>query len=540
MATKQFTEEEVAKHNKEGDLVSFPALISTSIQKFSSPAQWVTIDAKVYDLSKFANLHPGGPNVLFADDVAGKDATQAFFGLHRLEVLLRPQYARLQIGTILGEQSVIKPLAPGAVSRVPYAEPTWLSNGFQSPYYSDKHRKFHTAVRTFFMEVVQPEAIKCEENGKKIPQEVVDKMSEVNLIAMRLGPGKHLQGRTLMNGTVTPEEFDYFHELIINTELSRFGGRGFVDGILAGAVIGLPPVLNYGSPELKARVVPEVLSGKKYLALAISEAFAGSDVSGIQTTAVRDGDFWVVTGTKKWITNGTFAHYFTTGCKTEASLPARSTGFTVILIERDENVSTKAIKTSYSATAGTAYVTFDKVRVPIGNTLGKVGNGMSVILSNFNHERWMICCTSLAAQRVVVEECMKWSSQRLVFGKPLTSQAVIRSKLAVMISRVEAGQNWLENITYQMNNMSYNEMSSKLAGPIGLLKQYLSRSAEQTATDATQIFGGRALTVTGMGKVIENYHRTSAFDAILGGGEDVMADLGVRQAMKKMPSTARL
>jgi alkylation response protein AidB-like acyl-CoA dehydrogenase len=87
-----------------------------------------------------------------------------------------------------------------------------------------------------------------------------------------------------MNETVTPEEFDYFHELIINTELARFGGRGFVDGILAGAVIGLPPVLNFGSPELQARVVPEVLSGKKYLSLAISEAFAGSDVGGIQVS----------------------------------------------------------------------------------------------------------------------------------------------------------------------------------------------------------------------------------------------------------------
>ncbi|KAJ7666519.1 peroxisomal acyl-CoA-dehydrogenase [Mycena rosella] len=515
MATKQYTEEEVAKHNKEGDL-------------------WVTIDAKVYNLSKFADLHPGGASVLFAESIAGKDATQTFFGLHRLEVLHRPQYARLQIGTIAGEESVIKPPTPGEVSRVPYAEGTWLVPGFQTPYYTDRHRKFQTVVRAFCMEFIQPDAIKCEENGKRIPQEVVDKMSEVNLIAMRLGPGKHLQGRTLMNGTVTPEEFDYFqYELIINTELARFGGRGFMDALIAGAVIGLPPVLNYGSPELQARIVPDVLSGKKYLALAISEAFAGSDVGGIQTTAVRDGEFWIVTGTKKWITNGTFADYFTTGCKTE-------TGFTVILIERDDNVSTKAIKTSYSATAGTAYVTFDKVRVPVGNTLGKVGNGMSVILSNFNHERWMVTGMALSAQRVVVEECMKWASQRMVFGKPLTSQAVIRSKLAAMISRVEAGQNWLEHTTYQMNNMSYAEMSSKLAGPIGLLKQYVSRSGQQTATDATQIFGGRALTVTGMGKVIENFSRTSAFDAILAGAEDVMADLGVRQAMKKMPSTARL
>jgi len=185
-------------------------------------------------------------------------------------------------------------------------------------------------------------------------------------------------------------------------------------------------------------------------------------------------------------------------------------------------------------------VTFDKVRVPVSHTLGQVGKGMQVILSNFNHERWMVCATSIAAQRLIVEECLKWSSQRIVFGKPLTSQAVIRSKLASMISRVEACQNWFESVTFQMNNMTYHQQADKLAGPIGLLKQFVSRTARETAEDATQVFGGRALTVTGMGKLIENYHRTSGFDAILAGAEDVLGDLGVRQALKKMPKNARL
>ncbi|KAG6853175.1 hypothetical protein C0991_006353, partial [Blastosporella zonata] len=442
--------------------------------------------SKVYDLTRFANLHPGGSNVLFAESVAGKDATQIFFGLHRQEVLAKPQYARLQIGKIRGQEEIIRPLAPGELSQVPYAEPTWLSKGYFSPYYSDGHRKFQVAARKFFMEVVQPESVKCEESGKRISQEVVDKMSEANIIAMRLGPGKHLHGRTLLGGVVQPEEFDYFHEGIVHAELARVSSRAVVDGLLAGLVIGVPPVLNYGSPELKAKVIPDALSGKKYVALAISEAFAGSDVGGLQTTAVRDGDFWVVTGTKKWITNGTFADYFTTGCRTE-------TGFTVLLIERGPGVSTKQIKTGYSSVAGTAYITFDKVRVPVSHTLGKVGNGMQVILSNFNHERWMVVACSISAQRLIVEECLKymrlnfdflpqshpvsprWSTQRMVFGKPLTSQAVIRAKLAAMISRVEACQNWYESVTFQMNQMNYSEMSDKLAGPIGLLKQYVPR-----------------------------------------------------------------
>jgi alkylation response protein AidB-like acyl-CoA dehydrogenase len=82
-------------------------------------------------------------------------------------------------------------------------------------------------------------------------------------------------------------------------ELARCGCRGYVDGFLAGGVIGLPPVLNFGSDEIKAQVVPEVLAGKKFICLAVSEAFAGSDVGGLQTTAIRDGGYWIISGTKK-------------------------------------------------------------------------------------------------------------------------------------------------------------------------------------------------------------------------------------------------
>ena len=142
---------------------------------------------------------------------------------------------------------------------------------------------------------------------------------EANVIGMRLGPGTYLKGRTLLGGVITPEEFDHFHEvccsrslpfpsqlinviqLIVNTELARCGTRGYMDGLLAGGVIGLPPVLNFGSPELRAKVVPDVLAGKKFICLAISEAFAGSDVGGMQTYAYKDGNEWVISGTKKYV-----------------------------------------------------------------------------------------------------------------------------------------------------------------------------------------------------------------------------------------------
>ena len=98
--------------------------------------------------------------------------------------------------------------------------------------------------------------------------------------------------------------------------------------------------------------------------------------------------------------SGVYSDYFTVGCRTK-------TGFTVILVERSEGVETKPVKTSYSAAAGTAFITFDNVRAPVENTLGQEGKGMNVILSNFNHERWMMCGTSARTQRAIVEECLK-------------------------------------------------------------------------------------------------------------------------------------
>ncbi|KAG5354115.1 hypothetical protein C0989_007476 [Termitomyces sp. Mn162] len=478
---KTYTHDEVAKHNKAGDI-------------------WIIIDGKVYDVSRFKDLHPGGASVFLDEDISGQDATEAFYGLHRHEVITKPQYARLQVGVVEGEKSVMHSRIVGELSKVPYAEPTWLSDGYFSPYYTENHRKFQKAVRKFVDEIITPDAIAREADGKPPSKSVIEAMEKMNFHAMRMGPGKHLKGLKLMDGLVTPEQFDYFHELIITQEFARSGQRGYGDGLMSGSVIGLPPVLNFGSAEIKTKVVPDVLSGRKPICLAISEAFAGSDVSGLRTSAVKteDGKHWIINGTKKWITNGTFAHYFTVGCRTEG-------GFTVILVERGEGVETKAIKTSYSPSAGTAFVTFDNVKVPVENTLGPEGSGIFVMLSNFNHERWVMCCSSARSQRLIAEECLLWVNQRKAFGKPLHSQAVIRSKLAAMIERIESTQNWLENITYQMNNMvitpffrsllsqltwlshqSYKQQASKLAGPIGLLKMHATRTAQETAADAVQ------------------------------------------------------
>ncbi|KAL5120328.1 hypothetical protein ACEQ8H_001618 [Pleosporales sp. CAS-2024a] len=509
MSQPSFSRDAVAKHNKADDL-------------------WCIVDHKVYDLTDFVDAHPGGSVVL--EQVAGTDATTAFYNLHRQEVLQK--HEALCIGTIAGETPQVIVPQIGDLSPVPYAEPLWLRPQFKSPYFNESHRALQRELRKFTEEHIKPEAQEKERSGKFISQELIDKMASKDILAMRLGPGKHLHGKTLM-GVVKGEDFDYLHDLVQAQEGVRANARGFQDGNLSGMMISLTAVLQW-MPEnaLKKKVVDEVLTGQKKICLAITEAFAGSDVAGLQTTAelTPDGKHYVIRGTKKWITNGMFCDYFVVGCKTNQ-------GFSVILVPRDDTVETKPIKTSYSTTAGTAYVEFNSTKAPVEGLLGKEHQGFIVIMSNFNHERFMMACGVIRHSRTIVEECLKWCNQRMVFGKKLVEQPAIRQKLAKMISHVEANQAWLESMAYQMCHMSYQQQSTLLGGPIGLLKSFATRSAHEIADEAVNIFGGRGLTQSGMGRVVEEFHRTYKFDAILGGTEEILADLGVRQAYKNFPKS---
>ena len=265
---KTFTREEVREHTSDDSL-------------------WCVIDNTVYDLTEFIDAHPGGETVL--QQVAGQDATSAFYNLHRHEVLSK--YSDLAIGTIKGESpQVITPQA-GDLSPVPYAEPLWLAPSFKSPYFKESHYKLRKALREFVDKYVTPEAQKCEASGEYISQELIERMSKAGILHMRLGPGKHLHGVELLGGVVKGEEFDYFHDLVTCQELSRPMQRGFADGNMAGMMIGLPAILNFAKDEAwKNKIANEIFSGKKKACLAITEAFAGSDVAGLRTVAEKTPD----------------------------------------------------------------------------------------------------------------------------------------------------------------------------------------------------------------------------------------------------------
>lgn len=519
--------------------MSLPSYSRTEVAKHdTADSLWVIIDGGVYDLTAFAALHPGG--VVPLKEVAGQDATADFYGLHRAAVLANPRFAKLKIGLVKSTTKQVEGKRTNKQSvAVPYASPTfWRTH---SPYYKPSHKALRQVLRGFIEKEIVPNAARNDEMGKYPTAKLHKKMGEEGVVAALFGSAgavlKRLGYKSIL-GVVDIDEWDEFHELIMAEEFKRFGCYGLSDGLVGGLAIGLPVILKFGSEDLIQRVAVPVIQGDKRICLCVTEPYAGSDVSKLRATATLtdDGKFWRVRGNKKWITGGMFSDYFTVLCQTVVK---GKKGMTMLVVERDDTVSTKAIKTAYSAAAGTAYVEFDDTLVPVENQIGKANWGFMYAMANFNKERWGMIAGGNAMSRLMVEECFKWAMQRKIFGKRLIDQAVIRFKLAEMIAEVEAVHSMLEDLTYQMIHMDNTTVDKKLAGPIALLKFKQTRVATLVSDHACQIFGGRALTRSGMGMFIEKFQRSFKMQAILGGSEEVMADFAVRQAMK-LPKDSQL
>jgi alkylation response protein AidB-like acyl-CoA dehydrogenase/predicted heme/steroid binding protein len=513
----EITREEVAKHCKPDDA-------------------WIIVDGDVYDVTRFAKMHPGGKQTLL--EYAGQDATEDFFGLHRLDVL--EKYGRLKKGRLqdAGPAPAKASEIFGEISQQPYAEPGNLQ-GFDSPYFKPSHIELRKAIRKFYAEETMMEALECESTNKAPSKELRMRTGELGIIAMVQGPGEHLKlaPKGLMGGLLKPEEFDYFHELVVQEERCRTFCPGFEDGLDGACSIGVPVIIKYGADWMKKELLPKLFTGEETCVLAISEAFAGSDVAGMRTRGELNpnGESYVVNGTKKWITGGMYADCFVTAVRTGK---AGAAGISMMLIPKSDAVQTTAIKTKYSSAAGTAFVTYEDCVVPKRNVFGAENKGFGIIMSNFNHERWMIavCCNMRA--RLCTEEVFKWAMQRKVFGQRLVEQPVIREKLAQMFAGLESCTAMLYDVTHNMNIKG--PQSADMGGRIALLKYTVTRMTHLVGDNAVQIMGGRGVTQGGMGRIVETFHRIYKIPSVYGGSEEIMADLAVRQAIKNFPAHARL
>jgi len=376
-----------------------------------------------------------------------------------------------------------------------------------NPYLTAEHEQWRSQLRRFIAQEIEPFAELWDEAGK-IPDDLWPKAGAVGLFAA---------GYPEAYGGIS-EGLDIWHGHIVHEELCRVGVGG-VTAALTVHGISLPTVLKFASEAICQEVGPAVISGQKRISLGVTEPGAGSDVAQLSTTAVRDGDDYIVNGSKTYITGGQYANWYSTAVRTGGP---GAKGVSMLLIPAElKGVSRTPLDRKQGWWASdTATIYFDNVRVPVGNLIGEENQGFKAIMANFNLERLGLVVDMEAYARVCLQEAVEWAQQRKTFGKCLSEHQVIRHKIAEMKQRINATQAYIQSCSAQLESGHAN------AGDIALLKVQASQTMEYCAREGMQIMGGIGYM---RGSKIERLYREVRVNAIGGGSEEIMRDLAARQ-----------
>jgi acyl-CoA dehydrogenase len=367
---------------------------------------------------------------------------------------------------------------------------------------TDEHRTLREQVRRFAATAIAPHAQAWEE-ANEFPRELYWQAAETGFLA-----------------TGYPEEVggdggDLSHILVAAEEMVLAGKSVGTCVGLGSHGIALPPIVRFGTTAQKERFVRPTLSGHKISALGITEPGGGSDVAGLQTKAVRDGDYYVVNGAKTFITSGTRADFVTTAVRTGGQGHG---GISMLIIERDTpgfTVATKLKKTGWWA-SDTAELVFEDCRVPAENLIGQEGAGFLMIMTNFVTERLMIAGQCVAIAELAYRESVEYAKQRQAFGKTLSGFQVIRHKLADMATKIAAARALTgECVTRYLNG----EQTPSLAA---MAKNTATDVCSQVCDQAVQIHGGYGYMRE---YVVERLYRDARLYPIGGGTREIMNEI---------------
>ncbi|MFJ2428246.1 acyl-CoA dehydrogenase family protein [Pseudomonas sp. NPDC087804] len=373
-------------------------------------------------------------------------------------------------------------------------------------YFDPSHQLVRDSVRRFVEREILPDIDKWEE-AESFPRELYLKAGAAGILG--IGYPEALGGS---------HEGDLFAKVAAGEELMRCGSGGLVAG-LGSLDIGLPPIVKWARPEVRDRVVPQVLSGEKISALAVTEPGGGSDVANLQTRAVRDGDVYRVSGSKTFITSGVRADFYTVAVRTGA--PGFG-GISLLLIEKGTpgfTVGRQLKKMGWWA-SDTAELFFDDCRVPVGNLIGAESMGFACIMGNFQSERLALALMANMTAQLALEESLKWAREREAFGKPIGKFQVIKHRLAEMATALEVSREF-----------TYRQAAKMVAGQsvikeISMAKNFATDTSDRITTEAVQILGGLGYMRESL---VERLYRDNRILSIGGGTREVMNEIISKQ-----------
>ena len=335
---------------------------------------------------------------------------------------------------------------------------------------TEEQLELQELARQIAEEKIKPVRAKYDEDNK-FPHEIVEVFRQTDLYAV-----------------LVPEEYDGISGKVVDLsivmeELSRVcGGIALAFG---GSGLGMDPILYSGTEEQKQKWLPLIASGEKLAAFALTEANAGSDAGGIETTADRDGDYYTLNGTKQWITGGGEADIYTVFAMTNKAKGPR--GASCFIVEKGMEGFSFGKKEDKMGIRGssTTELIMDNVKVPVENRIGREGTGFMTAMKTFDISRPMVGSQAVGIAQGAYEEAARYAKQRKQFGKPIASFQAIQFMLADMATQIEAARALIRQ-TGRMIDSGAKKFSKESA----MCKVFASDVAMKVTTDAVQILAG--------------------------------------------------
>jgi alkylation response protein AidB-like acyl-CoA dehydrogenase len=368
--------------------------------------------------------------------------------------------------------------------------------------FTDEHDALRESIRAFVVKELAPHADEWEETT--FPDWVFQRMGELGLL-----------------GLDKPERYggqggDYYTSLVLAEELVHARSGGMAMGVAVHTDMAMPPILAFGTEEQKQAWVVPAIAGTKILCLGITEPDAGSDVAAIKTRAVRDGDEYVINGSKTYITNGHRADAIVLVTKTDPD--AGHDGFTLFLVPMDLPgvVREQRLEKLGMHASDTALLAFQDVRVPASAVLGEVGKGFYHIMWELQGERLIGAAGAVAAAQHCFDRTLAYALERRAFGRQIGHFQVIRHKFAEMATKIESARQMVYTTAWRHCNGEYPVRE------ISMAKLHASRIAVEVADECIQIHGGAGY-MKEYG--IERVWRDLRLNRIGAGTDEIMLDV---------------